>query len=227
MAHKQATPQDLPLGLAHWMQRVLEELDKASKGFAPDPVHDLRVAIRRCRSMAEGFRSVDSDRTWNKMRKAGKAVFSRLGELRDAQIMLEWVQKLGAADERTTSALLDLFRSREQALKPDAANTLQNFDSKQWKSWIKILSERASRVPLGSSVFEYLALERWEQAHALHLKALRDRSKIAFHELRIGLKKFRYIVENFLPDHHQQWGKDLKELQDLLGEVHDLDVLWE
>ena len=34
------------------------------------------------------------------------------------------------------------------------------------------------------------------------------------------------MVENFLPDHHRQWGNDLKELQDLLGEVHDLDVLW-
>jgi CHAD domain-containing protein/HD superfamily phosphodiesterase len=208
------------------MQRVLEELDKASQDFAPDPVHDLRVAIRRCRSMAEGFRSVDPDRTWNRMRKAAKAMFNRLGELRDTQVLLEWVQKLGAPNDKAASALLDLFRSREQALKAEAAGTLQSFDSKQWKSWIKILSERAARVPLGSPVFEYLALERWEQAHELHRRALRNRSKVAFHRLRIGLKKFRYIVENFLPDHHRQWGNDLKELQDALGEVHDLDVLW-
>lgn len=47
-------------GLAYWAGRVLEECDKASQEFAPDPVHDLRVAIRRCRSMADGFLSVDS-----------------------------------------------------------------------------------------------------------------------------------------------------------------------
>lgn len=32
-------------------------------------------------------------------------------------------------------------------------------------------------------------------------------------------------MENFLPERYAAWSKDLKKSQDLLGEVHDLDVL--
>ena len=41
-------------GLRFWMQRVLEECERVRQDFAADPVHDLRVALRRCRSMADG-----------------------------------------------------------------------------------------------------------------------------------------------------------------------------
>jgi hypothetical protein len=79
---------------------------------------------------------------------------------------------------------------------------------------------------LGSTLFKHLALERWTEARELHKHAMRNRSQTSLHALRIGIKRFRYIVENFLPAEHKAWSDDLKEMQDLLGEVHDLDVLW-
>ena len=59
------------------------------------------------------------------------------------------------------------------------------------------------RVRPGSLVFKHLALERWTAARELHTRALRNRSQVGFHTLRIGIKRFRYIVENFLPEQHQ------------------------
>jgi exopolyphosphatase/guanosine-5'-triphosphate,3'-diphosphate pyrophosphatase len=83
------------------------------------------------------------------------------------------------------------------------------------------------RIPTGSAVLAHLALERWQEAHELHLRASRNRTNVAFHDLRIGIKRFRYTIENFLPELHQSWSRDLKEIQDVLGEIHDLDVLWQ
>ncbi len=214
-------------GLAHWMQRVLGELHSAAAELAPDAVHDLRVALRRCRSIAEGIRTVDSHPAWKQMRKSAKAVFSRLGDLRDTQVMIEWVEKLAAADDPVRAQMLGFLRLAEQRQKQEALAALHEFDIKQWNGWTKLLPGRASRLPIEGAVFQHLALERWLGARELHQRALRNRSHAAFHNLRIGIKKFRYTVENFLPQRHQAWGNDLKALQDTLGEYHDFSVLWE
>jgi len=208
------------------MERVLAECDRTGADLAADPVHDLRVALRRCRSMADGLMVMDPNPAWKEMKKAGKRLFSQLGELRDAQVMEEWVHRLGDPDDPVTGTLLRFLGSREAHLKQQAAQALQEFDRKQWRRWITSLPRRAAQMRVGSPLFKHLALECWTEAYQLHRRVLRNRSQIAFHQLRIGLKRFRYIVENFLPEQHAAWSEDLKELQDLLGEVHDLDVLW-
>ena len=215
-----------PSGLAFWMQRVLEECEHASAELAPDSVHDLRVALRRCRSMADGLIPMDPDPAWKAMKKAGKKLFASLGELRDVQVMEEWVRRLDGPDDPTAQAILGYLGAREIHLKVEAAQALKEFDRKQWARWARSLSRRAAKFRQGSAIFKHLALEKWTAAHDLHRRALRNRSQVAFHSLRIGLKRFRYIVENFLPQQHLAWKDDLKELQDQLGEVHDLDVLW-
>lgn len=209
------------------MDEVLKQADKAAHGFATDPVHALRVALRRCRSMAEGLRAIDPDPAWKKMRKTGKELFASLGTLRDFQVLIEWTEKLGASDDPVTASLLAYCRAQETALKQQAEAALQRFDRKQWQSWARSLAHRAARLHLGSEPFQALALERWTQARRLHRAAMRAPASTAFHRLRIGLKKFRYVVENFLPELHEKWAQGLKRVQDLLGEIHDLDVLWE
>src|SRR5579863_7768717 len=212
-------------GLAYWAARVLEECDKASSGFAADPVHDLRVAIRRCRSMADGFLSDDPDPAWKQMKRLAKPLFASLGNLRDTQVMLEWLARLGAPDDPLGQELTAALNAKEHTLKSAAQEVLASFDRKHWTSLNTHLATRTDCVPLEGLVFQHLALERWMEARELHRRALRNRSGAAWHQLRIGIKRFRYTVENFLPQRHQKWSKDLRDLQDALGEVHDFDVL--
>jgi CHAD domain-containing protein len=212
-------------GLAYWAQRVLEECDKASVAFAADPVHDLRVAIRRCRSMADGFLSVDPDPAWKQMKRLGKPLFSSLGDLRDTQVMMEWVSKLAEPEDAVAAGLMAALTHKETELKKSAQESLAKFDRKRWMSLNSHLAKRTGMVPPEGLVFQHVALERWTDARELHRHALKNRSGVAYHQLRVGIKRFRYTVENFLPERHAKWSRDLRDLQDALGEVHDFDVL--
>ena len=126
---------------------------------------------------------------------------------------------------RFASLLLEGLRQKESLLKAAAQETLGNFDRKRWTALNGRLARRRSQVPVEGLVFQHLALERWMDAHELHRQALRNRTQVGYHQLRIGIKRFRYTCENFLPQRHAKWSKDLRELQDALGEVHDFDVL--
>ena len=226
MAHLAAITEK-GIGLAYWMQAALDLSEKVAANFASDPVHDLRTALRRCRSLADGIRVFDPDPGWKKMRRSGKLLFSSLGELRDIHVMREWVERLAPSGDTSGKALDAFLAAQEEKAKAAAAIALEHFDRKQWRFWASELPRRSARIPVDSPLLAHLALERWQEAYELHRQALRNRSQVAFHRLRIGLKRFRYTLENFLPGWYGRWGEDLKKLQDLLGDVHDLDVLWQ
>jgi len=214
-------------GLTYWMERVLKELEEVRSAPEADAVHDLRVALRRCRSLAAVMEEVDPDAAWPEMRKIGRKLFRQLGELRDTQVLEEWVNKLGSENDAVRQRLLT-FLGKDEAEEKDAAlRAAGKFEAKAWRSYERVLGHRARVVTPNSLAAKSLALERLLAARELHLRALRTEKPEPWHELRIGMKRFRYTVESLLPELYESWGEDLKRVQDLLGEVHDLDVLAE
>ncbi len=213
------------VGLDVWMGRVLELAERVRDGWGAEDVHDLRVALRRCRTMADALSEVNPDSGWRKMKKASRDLFDALGELRDTQVEREWVKRLSPAGDPLRKNLLRLLARQEKKDRADAERALHRFDRKSWRKWSRKLPAKAQFFPLESVVFQRQALAKLNDAVALHQRARKSRSRIAWHRLRIAIKHFRYIVENFLPQRYEVWAEDLKRLQDLLGEVHDLDVL--
>ena len=213
------------IGLEVWMERVLLKAEEARRGWNADAVHDLRVALRRCRTMAEALSEVNPGPGWRKLKKSSRGLFHTLGVLRDTQIEKEWVRKLGASDDPIRRYMLRVLSSEERKHREAAEQALAKFDRKDWRRWSKKLAHKAQFFPLESVVFQRLALASLNESVELYQRARKGRSRVAWHRLRIGLKRFRYIVENFLPQRYEAWGENLRHLQDLLGDVHDLDVL--
>ena len=213
--------------LSFWMDRVLKELENVRSSPDVDAVHDLRVAIRRCRSVAAVMEEVDPDPAWPAMRKAARKLFRALGALRDAQVRNEWVKRLAPETDPVRAHLQATFETSEPQLREAALRVAHKFDQKAWKRLARTLRQRSRLVPAGSLTAECLALERFVSAKELHAKALRTAKPKPWHALRIGLKRFRYTVESLLPEQYASWSENLKRVQDLLGEIHDLDVLSE
>ena len=212
-------------GFTYWMDRVLKQLDAVRYSPDADAVHDLRVAIRRCRSIASAMEEVDPHPAWHQMRKVARKLFRGLGALRDAQELKARIKQISTENDPLRAALLATFECKEQQLREEALHVAERFDEKAWKRLSRTLRQRVRFVPPGSLAAECLALERYQEAKELQANALRSEKPKPWHALRIGLKRFRYTVENFLPEHHVAWSDKLKRVQDLLGDVHDLDVL--
>ena len=115
-------------GLAYWMERTLKELEKVRETPDADAVHDLRVAIRRCRSVAAVMQEVDPDPAWPEMKKLGKKLFHQLGELRDTQVLEEWTKKLSFETDPVRQMLLDNFGKKESELREAALRVAEKFD---------------------------------------------------------------------------------------------------
>ncbi len=213
--------------LSQSMNRVLEELGSLQSSPDSETVHDLRVAIRRCRSLAAVMEEIDPDSAWPEMRKVARKLFRGLGAVRDAQVMEEWIKKLGSENDPLRVHLLATLQSDEKERSEDALRVAAKFNEKEWTSLERRLRQRVRLVPAGGLAAECLALERFEEAKELHNRASRTEKPKPWHALRIGLKRFRYTLESFLPDHSAAWGENLKRVQDLLGDIHDLDVLSE
>ena len=220
-----AEPSTKRIGLDVWMNRVLELAEEVQHGWKSREVHDLRVALRRCRTMADALSEVNPDRGWRALKKESRALFHALGALRDTQVEQEWLKKLSAPGDPVRRQLLRVLGQSQKEQQAKARRSLEDFDRKNWRKSSQRLRGKAQFFPLESVVFQRLALTRLNEAAELYERARKGRSRIAWHRLRIGLKGFRYTLENFMPQRYQPWCEDVKRIQDLLGEVHDLDVL--
>jgi len=211
-------------GLSFWMGRVAAEL-KNVRSSRTRCRHDLRVAIRRCRSLAAVMEEVDPDPAWPEMRKVARKLFRSLGALRDAQVMDEWVKKAGPGDRPRSRPLASNLRIQNGGLRETALRAAEKFDEKSWKRLEHALRQRSRFVPGGSLAAECLALERFESAPGTSRQSITHGESQAVACAAHRIEALPLYVEGFLPEHYAAWSESLKRVQDLLGEVHDLDVL--
>src|ERR1700692_1879558 len=91
-----ASPRHMPpsTALEDSLRRALRKQKQARKDLDEKSIHDLRVALRRCRSLAEGFSTLDPHLVWRQLDKVCKKQQRGLNDLRDTQVMRELAERL-------------------------------------------------------------------------------------------------------------------------------------
>src|SRR2546427_723317 len=130
------------------IRRALRNQKRAQKKLKTDPVHDFRVALRRCRSLAEGFSAIDPDPVWRRLRKASKRVQRGMSDLRDVQVLEHWLKPLRLTSGPVGQALASHFKKQERRAKKEARRSLESFPRKRWKRWSRRLPARAELIPV-------------------------------------------------------------------------------
>ena|ERR1700739_2131313 len=205
--------------------RALRNHKRAQRKLKPNPVHDFRVALRRCRSLAEGLHAVDPDPVWARLRKASKRQHTALSDLRDIQVLTNWLKPLRLTGGPVGNALASHFKKKERRVEREARSSLKAFPRKKWKRWLRRLPAGTELIRVNRRRLARLLLDQISHIIELHERWTKQPAAEPWHDLRVGVKRFRYMIESFLPEKSEAWGEELQGAQDLLGEGHDLDVL--
>jgi len=206
-------------------------------------IHRMRVASRRLRAAQSVFDPILFRRRIGEWETAVKKVTRSLGAARDLDIQIEMLRRfrLMVTDPKSQPGanrlLLRLLQNRARAQKK-VARIVRNFkDEKvvnQFQNRLSKMAPPPETVLEPSDALHRLAaesiLEKLDNLLSFE-PYVDDPEKITeLHAMRIAAKRMRYTLELFAPlvkDGYKNWLKPLKEIQDLLGYVHDCDVWME
>ncbi len=207
------------------VQGVLDDVDT-------EFLHDLRVSVRRARSVLRELAGVHPPAPRARLRTELKWVQTVTGPLRDLDVqLLEWDDVAGErADELTPlRALLEQRRARELARVRRALRS-RRFAA-ALEAW-RALASSPSEEPRAALPIEAVAARRIRKVYR---RMVRDGDRIDdaspdedLHELRKRGKELRYLLELFgslFPsDVVKPLVRALKDLQDVLGRFQDRSV---
>ena len=114
-----------------------------------DPVHDMRVASRRLRAAMEVFEPCFPRKRYRKALKQVKALADALGERRDRDVAIDFLNGLAAdlpsADNERLAALVDGLREEQRRANDELASFVEAKRLKKLRRRLDKLVEEAGR----------------------------------------------------------------------------------
>ncbi len=213
-----------------WIPDILDDRDI-------EPLHQLRVSIRYLLSLENAFRMSDSVPLVKEICSSFQKVLKQAGLVRDLDVQIQTLERWRISNPVLSPAVFNRYtahlNARRQPLFDRLCLMLVDVPSlSTWKSrltsdgdrpiapfitssrWLSFFQKRKTRIQKG--------LERLE-----HKTNAEEQINI-LHKIRIALKSIRYpvaVLNEYLEGRLDATIVRFKQIQDLLGGLHDNEVM--
>lgn len=223
------------------LEQMLAQQEGVLRGEDPEAVHDYRVAVRRTRSALGQVRDVFQSYRREKFRESFAWLAGESNVVRDTDVLLEqlpvYAAEIVPGGEAELAPLVARLREERALAHAALVKVMRSLRYRRLlRSWRSFL-EKPPRVTLRSAPnaarpILAVASERISAVYKRIRKKARGFTEpvpaAELHELRIECKKLRYLLEFFRSLFPAgEIGAvlaHLKQLQELLGEMNDLEV---
>ncbi|MBP1909881.1 CHAD domain-containing protein [Methanolobus bombayensis] len=237
--------------LMYHFGQMIEHERGTKVGKDIEELHDMRVAAMRMRSIIEVLEDYLNMKEMSSHYKDIKSIRKTLGTVRDLDVFLEKIdhyleaqapESVPEMDPLTDSILIERAKHRGTMLVYLDDPRYNKFKKKfadyllHKKSW-KMKSSKKNGEPVPARVVDVLPVLLYSQLATVRAYGDVLTNDISidpylekYHQLRIDVKILRYTIEFFkevLGSETKSLIKDLKALQDNLGDMHDTVVALE
>ena len=226
-----------------YLRRHLAALRKRLKGVRRgddvEDIHQVRVASRRLRAGLAVFGDLWPAKTVKQWRRQIRRLMRSLGEARDQDVQIEFLR--GIADQMAdpqqragVSRLLLRCMQHREALQAEVAKAGKSAKARRVMDQMRRVSRKASAAKGAGAPTRRLFLRaqreiltRLEEMGRFQDSLAEPQQMGRHHHMRIAAKRMRYTMEIFAPAYQGRLDPFIaaaKDLQAMLGDIHDCDV---
>lgn len=224
------------------LEALIREIDGVRKSEDIEYIHRMRVASRRLRSAFSLFEDCFLPKKMKKWRKQIRRVTSALGDARDADVQIDFLEKFldNLVETRYRAGIKRLLlrlRQKREGLQGQVIKAMDRLEiSGVLENMGGMLRQIRVHGRLGQvDVRSPRVYQKARMAILLRLDELLEYEPYvnqperveALHAMRIAAKRLRYTIEVFEPlyDGNLKPPRQIvREVQTMLGDIHDCDV---
>jgi CHAD domain-containing protein len=217
---------------------LLQQRDGALAATQAEPVHQMRVALRRLRAILRLFRDCTGAPALLRLEAELKTLAGRLGPARDWDVFLTGIGRQVMAASGEDARLAPLLRAAAGARQAAYGSLRLALDEPEFRLLALDIADAAARPEAwraaapapATALGEFAAgvLERRWRKLRRRGREMETLDLPAFHALRIEAKRLRYAAELFAPlwpgKGTRRFLRRLARLQEAMGLANDAEV---